>query len=121
MALEFKRLNDAFSRGEVKVITSLADHPVEVTHDGPLRCDVSMDRMDVHDFRLLSCKKPYLINLLHVESIVGEWNKEKTEYGVRVYYASGNNFWFGGAVARDFLSRVYSESAEKFDKVARGA
>ena len=88
-----------------------------------------------YDFKVLSCKKPYLINLSHVESIVGEWNKEKTEYGVRVYYASGNNVWFGGKVARDFLQSVRSawawalwpddreeqmrECVEKFDDVAR--
>ena len=75
--------------------------------------------------------------LSHVESIVGEWNKEKTEYGVRVYYASGNNVWFGGEVARDFLNQVsygwhnasasacndpaerMLECVEKFDDVAR--
>ena len=64
-------------------------------------CDIC--RMQFHAHKIstlaldsffgLSTKKPYVINLNKIECIVGEWNKEKTEYGLRVYFESGNSVW----------------------------
>ena len=47
--------------------------------------------------------KLYAINLNHVECIVGEWNKDKTEYGVRIFYTSGNSVWIGNAAAKKLI------------------
>ena len=52
---------------------------------------------------VLKTKRPYVLNREHIECIVGEWNKDKGEYGVRVYFVSGNNHWFGGDVAKGLL------------------
>lgn len=51
----------------------------------------------------LSGTKPYIVNLNQIECIVGEWNKEKTEYGLRIFYASGNSAWIGKDPANDLL------------------
>ncbi len=64
-------------------------------------CDINCMRFDAYkistlaldSFFGLSTKKPYVINLNKIECIVGEWNKEKTEYGLRVYFESGNSVW----------------------------
>lgn len=48
-------------------------------------------------------KKPYIVNLNQIECIVGEWNKEKTEYGLRIFYASGNSAWIGQGPAKELL------------------
>ena len=45
-------------------------------------------------------KKPYLINMSQIECVVGEWNKDKTQYGVRIFYASGNSVWLGERAAK---------------------
>ena len=50
--------------------------------------------------------KLYAINLNHVECIVGEWNKDKTEYGVRVFYASGNSVWIGKRAAKKLIKSM---------------
>ena len=93
--------------------------------DANVSGNIGVDRIEglgEYAFTMLTCKKPYLINLNNVESIVGEWNKDKTEYGVRVYYVSGNNIWFGGDVARKFLCRVGNEEAEqKFKAISIGS
>lgn len=66
--------------------------------------DVDIGRADVGPRQIvLKTKKPYIINSFQIECVTGEWNKEKEEYGVRVYFVSGNNLWFGGEVARDIL------------------
>ena len=52
----------------------------------------------------LSGTKPYIVNLNQIECIVGEWNKEKTEYGLRIFYASGNSAWIGKDPANELLS-----------------
>ena len=54
-------------------------------------------------FELVDAKKPYLINASHVECAVGEWNKEKSKYGLRVFFASGNSVWFEGDAGRSLL------------------
>jgi len=72
----------------------------------------------------LLINKPYLINPLHVECAIGEWNKDKGEYGVRIYFASGKDVWIGGSAAKDYLLRFSGESrlvVEKFeDRVKAG-
>jgi hypothetical protein len=67
-------------------------------------------------------KKPYLINLTQVECMVGEWNKDKTQYGVRIFYASGNSVWIGESAAKKIfgLMEVYGENAEAvFDRAKK--
>lgn len=51
-------------------------------------------------------KKLYAININHIECIVGEWNKDKTEYGARVFYASGNSVWIGNVAAKELLKKL---------------
>lgn len=78
-------------------------------------------RVDMTDNRMLNTKKPYVVNLSHVECIIGEWNKDKGEYGVRIYFVSGKDVWIGGIVARDLLGKCYlsgggdAELVGKFD------
>ncbi len=62
----------------------------------------------------LKTKRPYILNPSNIECVVGEWNKDKGEYGVRVYFVSGNNHWFGGAVARDLLDKLFSKTLDVF-------
>ena len=59
-------------------------------------------------------KKPYLINLSQVECMVGEWNKDKTQYGIRIFYASGNSVWIGEDASKELLGHmgVHGEDAE---------
>ncbi len=87
--------------GTVDTCTRI-DHPIEI-------CVPTI---------LLNTKKPYVLYESNIECVVGEWNKDKGEYGVRVYFVSGNNNWFGGDVARDLLSHLSVSQAvvEKFDK-----
>lgn len=71
-------------------------------------------------FYLLDIKKPYLINASQVECVVGEWDKDKTQYGVRIFFASGNSVWCGGDSARYFLNALNGENAvKKYDAVVR--
>ena len=73
---------------------------------------VDVGSMDVCSHRVatqdnlfaLSGTKPYIVNLNQVECIVGEWNKDKTEYGLRIFYASGNSAWIGKEPAKELLS-----------------
>ena len=71
-------------------------------------------------FYLLDIKKPYLINASQVECVVGEWDKDKTQYGVRIFFASGNSVWCGGDSARHVLNALSGENAtKKYDAVVR--
>ena len=71
-------------------------------------------------FYLLDTKKPYLINTSQVECVVGEWDKDKTQYGVRIFFASGNSVWCGGDSAREALEYLYDKRAvNKFNEVAK--
>ena len=54
-------------------------------------------------FHGLWVDKPYIINLNKIESIVGEWNKDKTEYGLHIFFASGNSVWIGKQAAEELL------------------
>ena len=58
--------------------------------------------------------KPYIVNLNQIECIVGEWNKEKTEYGLRIFYASGNSTWIGKEAAKGLLS-YFKENIDEDD------
>lgn len=63
-------------------------------------------------FHGLKGKKPYLLNLVNSECIVGEWNKDKTEYGLRVFFASGNSTWIGTEASLGLLSSVKGANME---------
>ena len=65
---------------------------------------------------VLDTKKQYVLVESNIECVIGEWNKDKGEYGVRVYFVSGNNIWLGGAVARSFLDWFAHETVAKFDE-----
>ena len=75
--------------------------------------------VDITVQRVLKTKKPYVVNLSNVECLIGEWNKDKREYGVRIYFVSGKDVWIGGIVARDLLGRCGVDKSEelvgKFD------
>ena len=71
-------------------------------------------------FYLVDIKKPYLINRNQIECVVGEWDKDKTTYGVRIFFASGNSVWCGGDSARDILRRLWGvEATKKFDEASK--
>ena len=75
--------------------------------------DVENNWVDVAPcFELVSSiKKPYLININQVECAVGEWNKDKSKYGLRVFFASGNSVWFEGDSGREvFRSLAFQGS-----------
>lgn len=71
-------------------------------------------------FYLVDIKKPYLINENQVECVVGEWDKDKITYGVRIFFASGNSVWCGGNSGRKVLVQMYGEEAgKKFDMASK--
>ncbi len=71
-------------------------------------------------FYLVDIKKPYLINRNQIECVVGEWDKDKATYGVRIFFASGNSVWCGGDSARDILEGLGGAKAtEKFDSASK--
>ena len=91
---------------------------IEVSQLGTWDVDVNVSQSgygpwDVRPvFANLSGKKPYLINLAQVECVVGEWNKDKTQYGVRIFYTSGNSVWVGEDAAEAFFKDLqFGESA----------
>lgn len=91
--------------GDVK-ISNYNDEPLAIT---------STD--DNYDFLWLSGKKPYFINIAYIECVVGEWNKDRTQYGVRIFLRSGNSVWT--ADGADVLETLYGDdAAEFFKKVA---
>ena len=57
-------------------------------------------------FYLVDVNKPYLINPNQIECGVGEWDKDKTRYGVRIFFTSGNSVWCEEAAARDIISEL---------------
>lgn len=73
------------------------------------------------EFLWLSGKKPYFINISYIECVVGEWNKDRTQYGVRIFLRSGNSVWT--ADGANVLKKLYDEDAAKFFKevAAKGA
>lgn len=100
---------------EVEICTG--KYPISVCTDATLEFDCNCKCRP--ETILLRTKKPYLINPSNIECIVGEWNKDKGEYGVRVYFVSGNNNWFGGAVAKDLLERFVTGDRQERDKVTK--
>lgn len=67
-----------------------------------------------YDFLWLTGKKPYFINIAYIECVVGEWNKDRTQYGVRIFLRSGNSVWTADGV--NVLKKLYGEDAAKFFK-----
>lgn len=57
-------------------------------------------------FALMPIKRPYVINPNHIEYIEGDWNPEKTEYGIRIGYTSGATRCFWGETARKVLGEI---------------
>ena len=57
----------------------------------------------------LDTKKPYAINMNHIECAIGEYNTERNEYGVRVYFASGKDQWFARAAAKSLIEDCFGE------------
>ena len=72
-------------------------------------------------FLILPAPKPYLINIDYIECVVGERNKDRTQYGVRIFLRSGNSVWTADGV--DVLTELHSSTAAmSFEEVAaRGA
>ena len=76
-------------------------------------------------FILVDINKPYLINKNQIECVVGEWDKDKSRYGVRVFFASGNSVWCEGDAGRSLLKSLATYAAqreravEKFDAASR--
>lgn len=76
-------------------------------------------------FILVDINKPYLINKNQIECVVGEWDKDKSRYGVRVFFASGNSVWCEGDAGRSLLKSLGTYAAqreravEKFDTASR--
>lgn len=64
----------------------------------------SMSTLALDSFYSLAGKKPYVINLNKVECIVGEWNKDKTEYGLRICFVSGNTVWIGEQASKELFN-----------------
>lgn len=54
----------------------------------------------------LPIRRPYLINLDHVEYVEGTWNDDKSEYGIRIGYVSGTIRCFWGSTARSVLEAL---------------
>lgn len=68
-------------------------------------------------FLRLPAQKPYLINRDYIECVVGEWNKDRTQYGVRIFLRSGNSVWTADGV--DVLTELDScTAAMSFEQVA---
>ena len=95
-----------------------------MTHDpdDPLfiqagRCPLSV-RIADKKFLCLPAQKPYLINIDYIECVVGEWNKDRTQYGVRIFLRSGNSVWTADGV--DVLTELDNSSAAamSFEQVA---
>ena len=71
------------------------------------------------DFKLLEVPKPYLINKNQIECVIGEWNKDKTEYGARIFFASGNSVWCGTTAAAEVIYELGGEEADDKFRHAR--
>ena len=66
------------------------------------------------EFLWLSGKKPYFVNIAYIECVVGEWNKDRTQYGVRIFLRSGNSVWTADGVK--VLKKLYGDKAAEFFK-----
>lgn len=63
-------------------------------------------------FRLLPIKRPCCINIEHVEFIEGDWNQEKTQYGIRIGFVSGAVRCFWGNTGRKVLESLLDLDAD---------
>ena len=78
--------------------------------------------VDTRYWSNLPIKRPYVINESYIEYIEGDWNPEKTQYGIRIGFASGTVRCFWGETARKVLEslaeyRVDSEELlKKYDE-----
>jgi len=65
----------------------------------------------------LPIKRPYMINLSHVEYIEGVWNDEKTEYGIKIGYSSGTTRCFWGSTAKSVLECLSQDGTGDSDEI----
>ena len=84
-------------QGNVRVYTT-TELEVEAKTTGVIETEPS--------FILVGINKPYLINKNQIECVVGEWDKYKSRYGVRVFFASGNSVWCEGAAGKSLLESL---------------
>jgi len=76
-----------------------------ISVDGEI--NVGTVNADVYShFAALPIKRPYIINPNHIEYIEGDWNSEKTEYGIRIGYTSGTTRCFWGDTGRKVLDQL---------------
>lgn len=67
--------------------------------------------VSTHEFEVLPIKRPYCLNKAHVEFIEGDWNQEKTQYGIRIGFTSGAVRCFWGETGRKVLETIFDEEA----------
>ena len=112
-------MSDDVLQGNVRVYTT-GDYGLTV------RTSIEEEVRTRPIFDLMDVKKPYLINRNQIECVVGEWDKEMTTYGVRIFFASGNSVWCGGSAGRKLLEELASShygalgerAVKKFDDCA---
>ena len=117
-------MNNDVLQGNVRVYTDSQSFGAEAEITGVVENEPS--------FILVDINKPYLINKNQIECVVGEWDKDKSRYGVRVFFASGNSVWCEGSAGRSLLKSLagYSpflssstaqgeRAVEKFDAASR--
>ena len=90
--------------------------------------DVDIGRMEFFHHKIstlaldsfygLTGKKPYIVNLNKIECIVGEWNKDKTEYGLRIFFESGNSVWLGRNSAEELFKYFKATLGEHVEREA---
>lgn len=107
-------------------VSSTVDGSIDATVEGNVKVEGSV-KTEVAGvvttdprFLLLPIDKPYLINVNQIECVVGEWNKDKTKYGVRIFFVSGNNVYLEGVKGVNTLGQLGGKDAfEKFMSYAR--
>ena len=94
-------------------VTSDPDNPLYIQAARyPLHVSIAGEK-----FLSLPAQKPYLINIAYIECVVGEWNKDRTQYGVRIFLRSGNSVWTADGVK--VLKKLYGDDAvDVFEEVA---
>lgn len=91
-------MDDDTLQGNVRVYTKGSELETKSEIRGEIENEPS--------FILVDINKPYLINKCQIECVVGEWDKDKSRYGVRVFFASGNSVWCEGAAGRSLLKKL---------------
>ena len=102
-------------------VRSTVDGAIDATVEGNVKVEGSV-KTEVAGvvttdprFLLLPIDKPYLINVNQIECVVGEWNKDKTKYGVRIFFVSGNNVYLEGGKGLLALGQLGGQAA--FEKL----